>query len=139
MKIQCLETFEVMIIINHKRLNTAPGIAPEELSEHLRCVTSHFEYDLPQADAVPWHVPWYLKHFHCMFLSSSLQLFLSLHYPQAKFLNLLPHSINLAHGIILIKKMQRYKKLRNPSLVTQNKTPFYFQLHPRRGISRGKF
>ena len=94
-------------------------------------------YTRIQAGSTPWvkkpwkksnQRSWSRNYFYCLFLSSSLQLFLLLYYRQAKCL-----LFNPAHGIILMK---------NPSIINkgsvackQNKTPLYFQLHKHPGFS----
>ena len=70
-KIQCLETFEVMIIINDKTLKYSPGIAPEELSERCEmCEITGWTWFAQADDAL-----WYLTHFQCLFFHLLLSSF----------------------------------------------------------------
>ena len=70
--------------------------------------------------------------FHCSkeirpVLSSFLQLFLLLQYPQAKCL-IYCLTVNPVHGIILMKSA-RFNEKRNPSLVNKIRRHCIFQLH----------
>ena len=81
-KIQRLEISEVIIIINYKVLKYSPDIAPEKLSERLRDVWRHRR----DVDCTSRRCPITYHTFSVPVLSSSLQLFLSLHYYQPKCL-----------------------------------------------------
>ena len=112
-KIQCLETFKVMIIINYKTLNYSHGIAPEELSERCWDVWDH-SMDMTCTSR---RCPMTSHTFSVPVFSSSLEFFLLLHYRQAKCI-IYCLTLNPAHGFILMTNAA-IQKLRNLSLVNK--------------------
>ena len=131
-KIQCLETFEVMIINNYKTLRYSPGIAPEQLSDHCWDVWRHMLNMMCTSRRCPMTSHTILVPA----LSSFLPLFLLLHFPQAKCL-IYCLTLNPVHGIILMKNA-RIRKKKESVACKQNKTPLYFQLHTPRYVRRFK-
>ena len=96
-KIQCLETFEIMIIINYKTLKYSPGIAPEELSD----VAEMCEITVWDMICTSRRCPMTSYTFSVSVFSSSLEFFLLLHYRQAKCI-IYCLTLNPAHGFILM-------------------------------------
>ena len=102
--IQCLETFEVMIIINYKTLKYSPGIAPEELSERCWDVWDH-SMDMTCTSR---RCPMTSHTFSVPVFSSSFEFFLLLHYRQAKCI-IYCLTLNPSHGFILMKNAAKQK------------------------------
>ena len=123
-KIQCLETFEVMIIINYKTLKYSPGIAPEEPSERCWDVWDH-SMDMTCTSR---RCPMTSHTFSVPVFSSSLEFFLLLHYRQAKCYDLLPHSKPSAWFYFDYKCSDT--KIKESVACKQNKTPLYMYIQP---------
>ena len=85
LKIQCLETFEVMIIVNYKTLKYSPSIAPVKLSDRCWDVWRHMLNMICTSRRCPM-TSHDISHISVPVLASSLQLFLLLHYHRAKCL-----------------------------------------------------
>ena len=122
-KIQCWETFKVMIIINYKTLKYSPGIAPEELSERCWDVWDH-SMDM---SCTSRRCPMTSHTFSVSVFSSSLEFYLLLHCRQAKCI-IYCLTLNPAHGFYFDDKWSD-TKVKESVACKQNETPLYIQLH----------
>ena len=130
-KIQCLETFKVLIIINYKTLKYSPGIAPKELSKRCWDVWHH-RIDM---SCTSRQCPMRSHTFSVHVFSSSLEFFLLLHYRQAKCII---YCLSLNRACFYFDDKCSDTKIKEFVACNQNKKPLYIQLHTSRYVWRFK-